>query len=793
MDKKERETARPQVNPGYAVFQIARALTTSEQHEDPETRQRAQERIAKWTSVLNGILSGKLDVGSRTPLEGVPGWATLEVLTGGFATGRLLASGPLLDHERDLLAGLTSIAETDERRALNRYYLTDEGLADLRERLRSGMYDVAVPEEGALLVVAWLVGNGNAEEARALLEELAPHFPTMRFYPIPTKRARLFGSRVFLQDVGRTIDDLRRIGPKHQILAQKEAIEIWAPLYDRVVQLFVETVEDELPTLQKDSNGKPIVNHDGRFEVQGGWPCRKYPDGWGARAQEALDDYDRMRSEHKLCGRPDRAKDSFAQLRKYLLPCISSPESLTGREVGRIRLILARYINKRGTPDSVTCSAIRRKQAQQSSAPTFHRITQAVIPRLDLYPKDDGLDDLQVAVQPITGDEGELWNVPAGTAVPWSVHRKIHRSLTETVDVLVERGIITSGETLARVLPQMTSGLQSAGITDPSLRRLYATIYRAFRRRRSLLLLNLESQIRIEELPWVAAIDRFRRNDLSARELAKQALEEVATLTIASFPHAILPNKLLQELRGLTKTADLNLPLVDEVAADIFMGEFTGKFLQAAKKAARLLEGTLYENYYGIDYGQLRSIPEFEPAKNKRWFRRKTRDQFVQLCSRMAGTTYGGWDPAINGMIIEQQQILTTQNLAVLFDGLNLTEVLRDRLDELARRCFAWVCRRQQVKASKRHAQLIMLKNTAYAWRQMVFFLSLLPSDSVQAFVAWASEHLGKQSDEFQVRFRPAFLGLTIAAEGCSLDESARQLGARRFLGWSKEKHWLLD
>lgn len=144
-------------------------------------------------------------------------------------------------------------------------------------------------------------------------------------------------------------------------------------------------------------------------------------------------------------------------------------------------------------------------------------------------------------------------------------------------------------------------------------------------------------------------------------------------------------------------------------------------------------------------------------------------------------------------MIIEQQQILTTQNLAVLFDGLKLTEVLRGRLDELARRCFAWICRRQQVKASKRHAQLIMLKNTAYAWRQMVFLLALLPSDSVQPFVAWASEHLSKQSDGFQLRFRPAFLGLTIAAEGRSLDESATQLGARRFLGWSKEKHWLLD
>jgi len=59
--------------------------------------------------------------------------------------------------------------------------------------------------------------------------------------------------------------------------------------------------------------------------------------------------------------------------------------------------------------------------------------------------------------------------------------------------------LITSGETLARILPQMTSGLRAAGISDRHYGSLCG-IYRAFRRRRSLLLLNLEKQIQIEEL-----------------------------------------------------------------------------------------------------------------------------------------------------------------------------------------------------------------------------------------------------------------------------------------------------
>ena len=133
--------------------------------------------------------------------------------------------------------------------------------------------------------------------------------------------------------------------------------------------------------------------------------------------------------------------------------------------------------------------------------------------------------------------------------------RQILRDLAATVDVLVERGIVTSGETLARVIPQFTSGLRAAAFDDPLLRRHYAAIYRAFRRRRSLLLLNLEKQVRIEELPWVEAMEPFRRTDLSVRELSHRALKEVAMLTLRAFPQAIIPNKLLQEFRALAQGA----------------------------------------------------------------------------------------------------------------------------------------------------------------------------------------------------------------------------------------------
>jgi hypothetical protein len=759
------------VNPGYAAFQIAKALVTVEEHDDAATRARAKEKISKWETILRNILTGSVEYGSRTPVEGVPGWVTLEVITGGFATGELLASGPLHEHEKKLLEDIPGFPEGEERRALNAHFLTESGLADLQDRLGTGCYDLAVPEEGALMVVAWLVQRRFEKDARGLLDILSPYFSRLRFYPIPLQQPRRFGSQVHLQDVGKTLEDLMGIRPNKRILAQKEAIEVWAPLYDRIVALFLETVKND-------------------------WPCQSYPDGWPEHAFALLGEYAEMRKEHRNCGKMERANGHSAQLREFLGRCARRPDGLTGREVGRIRLILKRYIEKRGTPDSTTCAESRRRQAAYVSAPTFHAISEVVVSRLEKHPKDDGLSDIGHLMDSVNEEEATTIGVPEGTSIPTSVQRKAERCLNETVDVLIERELITSGETLARVLPQMTSGLLAMGIADPSLRQLYAAIYRAFRRRRSLLLLNLEKQIQVEELPWVAAIERFRSKNLSSRELAKQVIEEVTVLTLTSFPHSILPNKLLQELRALVTGADLDIPLVDELAVDIFMGKFSSKFVESATIAADLLNDSLYASYYGIDYEKVRRIPMAKKATKRNWFwqsKKSIPDMFAQLCASRAGVTLGTWDPATNGMIIEQQQIITTQNLAALFVGLDLIDTLHSRLDEMAKQSFRWVCKRQQIKSHNWHAQLIMQKNTAYAWRQMIFFLALLPNRDVMGFLHWAEGHLGAQSEEFRNRFKPALKGLMLAANGTTIDlNSAGQLDARRFLGWSKTKHWLL-
>jgi hypothetical protein len=344
------------------------------------------------------------------------------------------------------------------------------------------------------------------------------------------------------------------------------------------------------------------------------------------------------------------------------------------------------------------------------------------------------------------------------------------------------------------VIPQFTSGLRAQAFEDVQLRHLYASIYKAFRRRRSLLLLNLEKQVRIEELPWVAAIEMYRRKDISVRELSRQTLADVAALTLGAFPQAILPNKLLQEFVALAKGGELDLPFVEELAADIFMDDFSPKFTQAAKRAAVFLEDTLYSRYYGIDCNALRGLPEAKPEPTRRlWFGRNREmptNPFTELCILRAGADRPtGRDVARNGMVIEQAQILTSHNLALLFDTFRLAETLRGELRGMSERCFRWICRRQQVKSDMWHAKLIMLKQTAYAWRQMIFFVSLLPLEEQQGFIVWAEDHLLQQAVDYRGRFAPALRGLVLAREGRSFEESK---DARRFLGWTQKRHWLL-
>lgn len=770
MTQNEQTTGATRAEPRlpYPAFQIAKALVTSEQNADAATRQRALEKISKWQSVWQQIIAGENHPGSPTPLPDTPPWATLEVLTGGFASGHLLAAGPLLAHEKQWLEKFPNPAPGTERLILNQYFLSEAGLAELGAMLKTGGYTVQVPEEAALLVVAWLVEHDNLPAAQQVLDQIAPHFHLLRFYPVPAAQARHSSSKVHIQTIGSTITALKYLQPNVRILAQKEAVQIWAPFYDRMLALLLETrLGDSL--------------------------CGHFSANWRARATSLLAEYSALRAVHRLCSKPEQRKYYFAQLRALLEQCLIAPETISANQRLQAGRIVQHTVAKRGLPDSATCREQRQRQQKDVAAPAHHQILPVLVQRLQCHPADQGLEQVGPVLQAVNREEGAQFQLEEGTPVPPSIQAIIARCLQATVPLLVEQGLIRSAEQLAQVLPQMTSDIRANGILDPVLRPLYAETYRAFRKRRSLLLLDLQRQVQIEELPWVRQIEIYRNPSMASVDVARQTLREICLLLLTVFPYTILPNKVLQELQALARSAGLPIALTEELAADIFMGEFSTKFLSALGDACKLLSGTLYARYYDIDYPQLATCGLPEPSQAEMDRKGTTgagKFDLAWYCAVRAGVVLGNWQTAANGMILEQQQILTTHNLASLFLRLELQPLLQAELPAMARCCFGWICLRQQMKIVGWHGKLIMLKNTAYAWRQMVFFLALMPVAQQMEFFRWAEAELMQQVGMVQKRLGVALRGLQQAVAGHPKPASEADLPC--FLGWSKGEHWMM-
>lgn len=718
---------KKQANPQYAIDQLAKALLG--------TGENSLKKVKQWQDVLAGMLGGNLDIGSRTPIKTVPSWVTPEVVFGGFATGKYAAGGELLPFEKARYAewGVEPASVDQIRMPLNGYYIAEEGRAELIQMLKSRCYRVNVPEESMLLVAAWLFDKGEIERAMQLVEDMVPFCSDLRFYPVPATHPlrELKGDIIFVHNVFYAVQNLRRKTEQESVLKMNEAIRVWTPLYDRAVLLFLETVEGEIPSLEADDSGALKRKENGQPIASGGWPCKKFSPDWSARAKALLNDYESACKDFVMCTKHKKKKENFARLRGYLEIACRNLDELTKRDIGYIRKILASYVTAHGAPESEPHNLTREMQTYIANLPLHHKLAQLIADRLATQAPEQGISDFEPFVGPITKEESKKWGGVAGSDIPPSLIRKAFLCKEAPIAQLIEEKHLRSSEALASQLSLLTSRLRASRSNDPDLAQILQATYLAFRKRRSLLLLNLQSQVKFEELPWVKAVEPWITGGEDSKEAALKSLNLVTKLIFRYFPQTIVPNKLVKEMRALAKDVDLKMPLVDELAADIFMGEFTVNYLNAAREAAHLLKGTLYERYYEIDFDKILNLEL--PA-------------FAQICSNRLSLEQSKMSHvAINGAIIEQAQILTTHNLASLWNALNLDN-LKPELPAIAQKIFTWICLRQQMQISDWRANLHRKKDCAYAFRQMIFFLSIAGEEEQKEFLKWMSSYLKEKS-----------------------------------------------
>ncbi|MEU1277457.1 hypothetical protein [Streptomyces sp. NPDC005805] len=755
----------PSASTSYAQNELARAFTTALTHRDPAARDRAETRVERWRQVLAGMADGRLRIGSRTPVAGLPAWVTPQVLRGGFATGEPAAGGPLLPYETEAArrAGVPA-----DRRSLFAHYLTGDGLTELWRLLDTGRYTVALPEEAALLTVAWLVRAGETDAALELVRALEPFAGRLRFLarpsdaPLPGARAV---HRISADDAGRA---LASRGPRARIETQRESLAVWQPFADELLAHWLE-----------------VLDPDGSARSP------EYGAEWRERGAELLRRYRVLAAEHTRCTKHRRPEENPAILRAALAEAVAG-RPLDARRAGLLRHAVASMVRKRGVPGSARHGTLRGEQARQAALPAHHLLAGLVVRRLSEVPPGSGVPDTAPFLAPVSDEEAAQCGLPAGAAIPPGIRATVESALSAPVATLVERGVVPSAEVLAELVPQLVAVTTAEAYGDETLRALMAAGYRAFRNRRSLLLLDLERQVRPEELPWVRAVAGHRNAGASAEEPARAALRELGELAVQAFPATILPNPLVRELSVLARQADLGVPFTEELAADIFMGTFGPKFLVAARVAAELLHGTLYERYYGIDYTAVRNLAITEAGRAARHTHRaRTSPEFARLCVDRAGSGTGP-PVAANGTVIEQAQILTTHNLAVLVGRVGIAP--RPGFDDLAVRCFEAVCRLTgRVHGNPR--PLATIKDAAYAWRQLVFHLSLCADEERAQALAGLPERAARHPAHVAARLAPALAGLRLVAAGGAFgpDGTADGGRARRLLGWTTGRHWLRE
>ncbi|RDH43665.1 hypothetical protein [Zooshikella ganghwensis] len=764
MKKKHRKNKGVTLSTSYPMFKLAKALTQEAENETNTSKS------AKWIQVIKGMLSGSIDVGSRTPVKSLPAWATLEVISGGFATGSLLAGGELQPFEIELLNKLNLPKDDNSRIHLNQYYLSEQGIIELQDVLDTGHYEIHVPEEAALLAVAALLKKDNANDARNILDEISPYFDRLRFYPKPalTKSTLSKKNEVFVQSVGQVKKLIDTNKVNNAIIMQKESIQVWIPFYEQMVELLLETVSPSIQSLSDLNNHNLTV-------------FSNIDTLWLNRKDQLLDKYNELKKRHILNKRWTKTSSQFTKLLQ-ILKNFSDDSSYYQKHSKYTIQAITRYLQKHDLIGSKARKLATKQHQLQCSPPEHRYIRKILVERLNTLKSSNGIANISAVTNNTVKTESTDDKVPEGTSIPNYLIKKINRAKIDTIENLVSDNIISSGDMLADLLPQISSDVLSCSFSEQYLKNLYRQTYIAFRKRRSLLLLNFSSQVKFEEIPWLSVLNQYSSINTNSKAAAKSILKEVSELVLFSFPHAIIPNKLLQEFRSLIKQADLDIPLVDEVAADIFMGAFSGKFAQSACIAANVLKESLYEQYYDLDYSHV--LTQCSVSRKKQPSHNQA-ENFSQICSARAKNTDNRWNVAANGMVIEQQQIITTQNLAQLFSLFNWKHEAKEEIKEAIIKIFIWICKKQQLKTNNYHTKLLIIKNIAYAWRQMVFFISQLDEQSQQNIRCNLIEYYSQQPAQFQTLFNPVINRLTDLMSKKTTNESYI------LIGWTISTHRL--
>ncbi|CUG87681.1 Hypothetical protein, putative [Bodo saltans] len=733
----------------------------------------------------------RLAHGNRRPTS-YPEFLSLDVLGPGFASGAL---GAPLKFSEDINLQAALLASR-------------EGFSEMKSLLCTGNYQIDLPENAAMLVVTWMLEQGKYLQAKKLMVKLAPWMKEVKFVPtvVPnTPPLKATGASLGNIKKSRAQLCLTEARGAKTMVTKKPSNDVNLQLMDlqaQSVSLLVETLgPGEVP--------RHSIEARNLIPATCAYPLQRPLSDYGRATAQGLATKMESLLRNKAASNRHRRSSSATRTLLRVLNAVHGKSLLSFFHqsrvddclVARTRAIMASVLSRRGTYGSDAYTQHMKHVAIGMQGNQRHIPARVVLQRLATLEPFATLtcEEARRALAPITMEDAQR-SVQSGDAAVLTVpqlkrtHRKsVLLAMEGSLDELLTCGAVKSAEEVGVVAHSLVARFKGAQFHDERLARLYSEVATAFSRRRSLLLISgpgaFQHQVRMSELPWVTPL---------LAELANGGADTERTATFAasllaaywkSFPITLMPNKMTSALRELFqptpskrcagsggRAAAISTPVLEELAADIFGGGFSGKYGRVARIAAKRLLHTAYSRYYQLD-GLLQQLVDGTLTLDAAAVALKDvcyKDPTSTSTPSVHYSSVSG-----NGKMIEAVQILTTHNLILtddVFSDMNPLPV-QSILDAAWKQLLKLCAVVSPAAANDVYSQSQHHRQVAHAFRQFVYFVSKLASTEVQL------EFLDKCLHSVVAKQQPCDLSRWIATfRSAVLDEEFHP--EDRVLGW---------
>lgn len=617
---------------------------------------KSQKKKNDTIDALEGALNGKFIHGKRNPDINYPIWITKKVAPGGFMCGIKY-----------------KLKETENNANILNDHSKMSYYAELIEYIT---HNLDGPEPLMIPCISLLEKMGKIKEANELKEIIRPYINNIRFYPIDEeimtnkKKPNVFASLETISDFISWTEDY--INKNTFKLEQNNIIHKKITLELEIIELFNESKSN--------------------YEYKD-WPMQNISKNWLIKAQELYKNNHWYDIKHK------RKRGILYNLWIILKKVILQKDfrnnyinTINGLDVCRIKYYLS-------------CSKLKKYIDINSNRINIQNKIQSTKNLVSFLEESKETHIEEIMYE----------NIKNNYNIEEIVLDKLNKCVLYPLEKLRDLGYIPSSEIFVELSKPMEAFLQTIDFdfkedvtTEEHLKYL---IYKAFKNMRSLLLFNLESQLKLHEIPQYNILNKvFQSNKTSSNKLIVTKL--LLSYYVKWFPGDQMPNRIVKMLYNLLKSEDTQLGLCEEIACDIFQRKFGIKYDISLNIAQKYMKNTLYSLYYEIDdlYKLNSSLTKLSLSLKDKYYSNSS--SYIDF----------------NGQQLQASMILTTHNniqLSNFISDINYNLILKTITYKLLN------------LLNTDNIEPLTISQIGHCWRNFMYYISKCSNCEITKYLHW--------------------------------------------------------